>query len=97
MLATAQHKAMYVYTRLSIFQAERHSCMMILYSLLFYNCKTFWNNTVGGGGSVSVVSLRHVEFGFGGEVGEVVTARYGGGTFLGILVGKGLSQTLYNK
>ena len=50
-----------------------------------------------GEGSVLVVSLRHVEFGFGGEVGEVVTVRYGGGTFRGILVGKGLSQTLYNK
>ena len=46
---------------------------------------------------MSVVPLRHVEFGFGGEVGEVVTVIYGGGKFCGILVGKGLSQTLYNK
>ena len=35
-----------------------------------------------------MVSLRHVEFGFCGEVGEVVTVRYGGGKIHGILVGK---------
>ena len=29
-------------------------------------------------------------FGFGGEVGEVVTVRYGGLKFRGILLGKGL-------
>ena len=33
---------------------------------------------------MSVVSLRHVEFVFGGEVGEVVTVKYGGGKFCGI-------------
>ena len=35
-----------------------------------------------------------VEFGFGGEVGEVATVRYGGRKFHGIMVGKGLSQML---
>ena len=40
-----------------------------------------------------MVSLRHLEFGFGGEVREVVTVRYGGGKFHGILVGNNLSQT----
>ena len=39
---------------------------------------------MGGERSVSVVSLRYVEFGFGGEVGEVVTVKYGGGKFCGI-------------
>ena len=46
---------------------------------------------------MSVVSFRRVEFGFGGVVGEVVTVRYGGRKFCGILLGKGLSQMLYNK
>ena len=39
---------------------------------------------------MSVVLLRHMEFGFGGEVGDVVTVRYSGGKIRGILVGKGL-------
>ena len=43
---------------------------------------------------MSVVSLRHLEFGFGGEVGEVVTVRYGGGNFVGYwYIGNDLSQT----
>ena len=41
-------------------------------------------------GSVSVVPLRRVEFGFGGEVGVLVTVRYGGKKFHGTLLGKGL-------
>ena len=43
---------------------------------------------------MSVVSLQHVEFGFGGEVGDVAMVRYGGRKFHGIMVGKGLSQML---
>ena len=39
---------------------------------------------------MSVVSFWRVELGFGGEVGEGVTVRYGGSKFCGILLGKGL-------
>ena len=45
-----------------------------------------WENE----GGVSVVAFRRVEFGFGGEVGEVVMVRYGGKKFHGTLLGKGL-------
>ena len=48
-------------------------------------------------GSVSVVAFRRVEFGFGGEVGGVVTVRYGGKEFHGLLLGKSLGQMLHNK
>ena len=83
MLATAQHKAMYVYTRLIIFQANHHSCMMILYLYFLITAKLFGTIRWEGEGSVSVVPLRHVEFGFGGEVGEVVMVRYGEENFAG--------------